>query len=502
MNPWDPRAKRSPDQHKEALPPASKSPLRPIVSDTKDITWADPWWYQVGRPFVSVSPIGSSSGRTPNNGCDFGPDSPGTQTCGIQEAINLANGAAVILMPGIFVINEPITWQPPSSATFWPPFILTAPPSHSNTLNSTNPTWGCQITPGPSFPAGQYLIQVNANKVVIHTSFVEIRGIDFINGSTASVCGAYVYNANHAAIRDCHFEAFATSLAIDGSGQNSLVENVIVDSPGTVAFYNNSTETYYVGCTVYGNTATGGHILLDANSNNSSWIDCCFEGGSPSAYLCTMKGANGVNSLPLFSNCHVYNGTFTILFTVAVANSTPTVLVSNSFLSNYDAIFDVQSTTNAGITGYFVNVYAVGLGGATLQTSEVVTNNIGCRLTWLGGELDSTTYAYGSSGMSGNSIAISRFIGVKGVNAQYFNLATPGFPGSGNYGTSNPWPFTVRVYLTAAGSGVTKVVITDASSNRVTMVGTLVAGMYWDVDPNCAIGFDYTGSPTWTWYGT
>lgn len=48
-------------------------------------------WVQSGKPldYLTVSPTGLSNGAvTKNNGADYGPDTPGTVTCGIQEALN------------------------------------------------------------------------------------------------------------------------------------------------------------------------------------------------------------------------------------------------------------------------------------------------------------------------------------------------------------------------------------------------------------------------------
>ena len=43
----------------------------------------NPFWYNIqGQPFVLVTPNG------PSDGGNFGPNTPGTTTAGIQEAIN------------------------------------------------------------------------------------------------------------------------------------------------------------------------------------------------------------------------------------------------------------------------------------------------------------------------------------------------------------------------------------------------------------------------------
>jgi hypothetical protein len=41
-----------------------------------------------GIPYVTVSPTGLAAGEAINNGAEFGPDTAGTTTCGIQEALN------------------------------------------------------------------------------------------------------------------------------------------------------------------------------------------------------------------------------------------------------------------------------------------------------------------------------------------------------------------------------------------------------------------------------
>jgi hypothetical protein len=63
------------------------------------------WANLPGKPFVTVSPIG---GALPNNGADFGPNTAGTTTNGIQEAINSlpANGGVVYCLAGGYTISS------------------------------------------------------------------------------------------------------------------------------------------------------------------------------------------------------------------------------------------------------------------------------------------------------------------------------------------------------------------------------------------------------------
>lgn len=70
------------------------------VSVTPQVVWSGLW----AKPGVTVSSIGLST--TPaapiaNNGADFGPDTPGTTTSGINEAVN-SGARSVYLLPGEF----------------------------------------------------------------------------------------------------------------------------------------------------------------------------------------------------------------------------------------------------------------------------------------------------------------------------------------------------------------------------------------------------------------
>jgi hypothetical protein len=56
------------------------------------------WGTFIGKPFVTVSPVGAAGQGAPaNGGADYGPDSNGTLTSGIQEAIG-SGAASVVLL--------------------------------------------------------------------------------------------------------------------------------------------------------------------------------------------------------------------------------------------------------------------------------------------------------------------------------------------------------------------------------------------------------------------
>lgn len=75
-----------------------------------------PWNTITSRPFFTVSPVGTSQGYSTNNGADFGPDTSGTMTSGIQEALNAISG-----VPGGTVY----CLAGPNPASY--PFILKVP---------------------------------------------------------------------------------------------------------------------------------------------------------------------------------------------------------------------------------------------------------------------------------------------------------------------------------------------------------------------------------------
>ena len=69
------------------------------------------WSGLAGKPFMTVSPRGIGNGLASilNNGADFGPDTPGTTTSGIQEALNfLSEGGTVYCQNGTFNVSSPL----------------------------------------------------------------------------------------------------------------------------------------------------------------------------------------------------------------------------------------------------------------------------------------------------------------------------------------------------------------------------------------------------------
>ncbi len=86
----------------------------PFSLITVGIRCSTPWSSVSGRPFVTVSPVGiaNSLAAIPNNGADFGPDTPSTATYGIQEALNTiaSTGGHIYCLAGKYLLNAPIVF--------------------------------------------------------------------------------------------------------------------------------------------------------------------------------------------------------------------------------------------------------------------------------------------------------------------------------------------------------------------------------------------------------
>jgi len=76
----------------------------PYPGENESPAWGPGAWKDLlSTPWVMVSPTGASTTGVPNNGADYGPDTSGTQTNGIQEAWN--SGRLVVLLGTKYVTN-------------------------------------------------------------------------------------------------------------------------------------------------------------------------------------------------------------------------------------------------------------------------------------------------------------------------------------------------------------------------------------------------------------
>ena len=93
-----------------------------------------------GAPYVTVSPVGLAQGLPRNNNANFGPDTPGTTTCGINEAaVSLGSvGGKLCLLEGTFTV---------SSTVFIPPRVAVIGAGRGSTvITSATPGIGYMVT--------------------------------------------------------------------------------------------------------------------------------------------------------------------------------------------------------------------------------------------------------------------------------------------------------------------------------------------------------------------
>jgi hypothetical protein len=194
-----------------------------------------------GRQALTVSAAGVALASSPilNAGADFGPDTPGTSTSGIQEAMNAASATGrskVSLLPGVYNINKNIVWP-----TGWSGILEG---SGSGMYNSNgvgaNESTATLIQTGPSFTSSTPdLLDLGTQDVYNIT----IRDLYFYYGLTGATTGTSVVNLKQTTdgrhsirVERCDFDSGSTttdgfrSLIMDNN-QGSILDQVNCWSP-------------------------------------------------------------------------------------------------------------------------------------------------------------------------------------------------------------------------------------------------------------------------------
>ena len=134
-----------------------------------------------------VSPIGIAAGASlPNNGADYGPDTAGTTTSGLQEALTAleATGGKIILRQGAFQINSPMTYTSDYSLT-----IEGETRGRAENVTSSTNAWGVFLMVN-SLSSGTVALTINSNTSnlgMLRLSNFTVRGQALgYTGSTAS----------------------------------------------------------------------------------------------------------------------------------------------------------------------------------------------------------------------------------------------------------------------------------------------------------------------------
>ncbi|MEM3845758.1 MAG: hypothetical protein QXU98_08655 [Candidatus Parvarchaeota archaeon] len=149
------------------------------------------WEALKGKLYVTVSAKGISNGLSniPNDGGDFGPDTSGTQTSGIQEAVNYVfynGGGTIAFMDGIYdLTNSPFQLftgvsTPGSTQTEYANIII---PANSDTAPTINMSF-ISLTKTRNASVGASNFVFSSGGVVIRNTSVVTTGPSYVIGVT------------------------------------------------------------------------------------------------------------------------------------------------------------------------------------------------------------------------------------------------------------------------------------------------------------------------------
>ena len=430
------------------------------------------WRTLKGKPYVIVSPVGSANGFPANNGADFGPDTPGTTTNGIAEAVNAlpkvynsftnatVGAGRVCLLPGIYTctdtIDIPADWSvdiegmaiPPLAGGNFPSgqqgtgFVLINSSGPAGAIQSMDPTgtisgssggaiglsnilWNCTTAPTVGEPSGKQ-----------GAGGPTFAGLDWIGLTTVRLknVGWYV-----------PFDLYYSVVVGNGTDDLAYMDNV----------------------------------MLWGTANSNILADLSAHTCAPKitvAGISNLTSTNGRSGLFIAgSGEHFYGEVHYFDFLDSLLYTYP-----SSALYHFDNMYlELPSTPNS-LSGYYP---------FNINAPTVIDN------MWVNpGGYNPFTY----TGAPANNYASPLTIRQRNF-WQGFSITTPSVPTSGT-ALKNPFPFPVRIYITGAGT-TTAYTITDPSGNAETFSLALAAGQEITLDPGASITITYSVAPTWKWYG-
>ena len=456
-----------------------------------------------GAPYVTVSPVGLAQGLPRNNNANYGPDTPGTVTSGIQEAIGYTGtngGGVIMLLPGKFTISATLVIGNPN-------IIITGSgiPSGVKLSIGETPTNTCVVKLANSVNGSIILISFNGASpngsagfrgCIIEKLTLDGNGANQTSGNGID-CAAADVMLRDIEIRDVKSNGFVNySTNPPDGGENNCLWNCFIHDCGSNGVLAQHADTRIVGGEYFGNggaginvtAGAGGFECVEANiyanangmvlSANSGSLEHCIIAGtdfdSNANYGLQLLATTNHISGTTFTGCTFWNNS------TGPGSSAAHVLVDGSV----DAVFSGCTFNQASGSPYN------NLAGEMIET----LNALGYGISVLG-----CTFRNANRAISNAFSPYSNIEDCKGYNPQGFGVTTPAFPTTGtNVQNNNPFP--VRIYLLSAGTG-TGFTITDPSGTAQAVTVTLAAGMEFTLDPGASIQFAYTIAPTWKWYG-
>lgn len=447
------------------------------------------WVTLTGAPIVTVSPVGKAQGYPVNNGADFGPDTPGTTTSGIQEALTSlsTSGGTCRLLAGIFNVSTPITIIGDGIA------VLGA----GCTPFQPAPSGGTQISLMSTFTAGDYLF---LSDPTIHQSTFSNSGLKFADFSIE--CGGYgsgfnlvgVWGSIHenVSVQNAHENGFQILETGSAGGLNHLVACSTYVCAGS-GFVINSAGGSLVSCYDYQSAVS---FEIGATGSNYQWpvnlYGCWSDNASQAGFYIgstTVGAAEGT----LLTGCavnlqtstavgvYLYSAQYAKFVNLSISGGSSVAMIQNPNVTNCDGV--VFLNTQFNVTGTTAYLYSGAAGSTTAKS-----------VRFIGGSLQGAPTAQFNIQSGNPHIIVENF---SGINGQGFAITTPAVPTSGS-GYTNTFPFAIRIYVLTA-SGVTYT-ITDPSGNVGPSLSAS-AGEEITLDPGAIITPTYT-TLTWKFYGT
>ena len=394
-----------------------------------------------GRPNITVSPLGVANGYITNGGADYGPDTPGTETVGLQEAINFCaqNKLSLRIIPGTYNIGansltlpqsvglDIRSFAPNDSASGSPTVVISYSGTSGYAIDSAGESTTADYTSNAKGYMDGIAVYSTASGIRVSNLVYDFGRIEVYGNGTAGGIGFDTYPTGNGAESKIDFllsNGFATGARIAQDHVSILhYESALVASGGTV-----------LRCGLGG--SVGGNVGLTIGY----WHHYVGSGGVP---------AYGIDFTTTGSECHS--------------------------LSIGNWLWEGTAPTSAFChsTSYAGTILSIGM----------LDNDFGKAVPL--GLLEIPTNYYGVS---------VRNIGA--VTPMGFGVTTPAVPASGT-AIQNTNAFTVRIYVLTA-SGVTYT-ITDPYGNVSSSISAS-AGSEITLDPGASITPTYT-TLTWKWYG-
>ena len=452
------------------------------------------WGNLSGAWVVSVSPIGTSSGLPPNNGANFGPDTPGTSTCGIQEAIN----SLKFTNSGILDGNSSISTDEASGTVELRPgmYYLTSQInlyqglalkgagrlSTAISLSTTPGSWLADMV-------AEIVVPANANECLI-------EGLTIIGNRNSAydpynIDGIRIIGYNwRTIVRDVEIQnCQGNGITTTGSGSSDVCYEPLFD------------HVSIIGCNAYGMQLNyvADDVILESNIENCSGTGIYYSGGD----------GNWVK-------LHVFANNLGMKIQGAPLHMFAPILDANA--TNGCEIDSISQTTDAGLItivaclsqgngsaskGTYSGIYLNGAQNVLILGMDGINKSGNVYQGYLVTETSTADYNTIIGGNAENLLSSTPVV-LFGAHSSATHIVgwtpqptTPGVPSSGA-GYQNTLGYPIAIYAT--GGLVTAVTITkNGETYTVFSSSTAVAlsAHSYLLLPGDIITFTYTTAPSW-----